>query len=80
MGFGVDLLCQFVQKVVPVFVRWIDLGVVIHDLVCEREVVGEFSSCVTGVLAGVQGDVCVLGEYSQSRPFNFLPKSPYYLF
>ena len=58
------------QKAVPVFVWWMDLGVVIHDHVGEREVVGEVSCCVTGVLAEVRGDECVLGKSSQFRLFH----------
>ena len=68
------------QKVVLVFLRWMDLGVMIHDLVGEREVAGVVSSCVTGVLAEVQDDECVLGESSQFHPFHFLPESPCHLF
>ena len=46
--------------VVPVFVRWMNLGVVIYDLVGERE--GGVSTYVTGVSAGVQSNECVLSE------------------
>ena len=47
----------------------------IHDIVGECDVAREVSSYVTGVLAGVQGNECVLGEFSQFRPFHFLSES-----
>ena len=64
----------------PDFVRWMDLSVGIHDLVDEREAAGGVSNCLTGILAGVQDDECVLGESSQFRHFHFLPESPCSLF
>ena len=51
-----------------------DLGGVIHDLVGECEVARAVSSCMTGVLARVQGDECVRGESCQFHPFCFLPE------
>ena len=57
------------QKVVPVFVRWMDLGVVIHDLADECMAVGGVSSCVTGCKVM---NVCLVNPVSFALFISYL--------